>query len=139
MSLVEVAAVDPLLFAMVEVHADAIEHAMHEGRLVDLGLCTDAQVFAQVEVSLAQAAQRAGFAGARAMAALSAADYCDDPGAFAPRRKAALWRSCQLHGCEDLYWQLTGFHLPPVPAVLMGRFVDALLGECAGPGSDGEL
>lgn len=139
MSLVEVPRVDPLLFAMVEVHADAIEHAVHEGRLVDLGLRSDAEVFAQVEVSLVQAAQRAGSSGSRAMAALAAADYCDDPGAFAARRRAALWRSCQLHGCEDLYWQLAGFHLPLVPEALMGRFVDVLLGESAGAGEDGRL
>jgi len=138
MSVVTVPAVDPLLFAMVEVHADAIEHAMHEGRLVNLGLRSDAQVREQVKVSLAQAAKRAPQAGARAMAALAAADYCDDPKAFAPRRQAALWRSCLLHGCEDLYWALCGLDLPSVPQALMDRYVDVLLGECAGPGVDGE-
>lgn len=137
MSVVEVTAVDPGLFARVEVDADAIEHAMHEERLVDLGLRTDVEVCEQIAVSLAQAVAMAG-EGPRAMAALAAADYCDDPGAFAPRRRAALWRSCQLHGCEDLYWRMAGFDLPPVPQALMGRFADALLGESAGPGRDGE-
>lgn len=137
MSLVEIPTVDPLLFAMVEVHADAIEHALHEGRLVDLGLRTDAEVFAQVEVSLAQAARLAGGAGARAMAALAAADYCDDPAPFAARRRAALWRSCQLHGCEELYWRMSGLQPAAVPEGLVDRFAEVLLGEAAGLGEDG--
>ena len=101
---------DAGLFARVERDADAIEHAMHERRLVDLGLRSDAEVREQIQISLAQAGR-----GERAMAALAAADFLDDPALFAPRRKAALWRSCQINGREELYWALCGPERPLVP------------------------
>jgi len=117
---------DQALFQVVERDADAIEHAMHEDRLANLGLRSDDEVRAQIAVSLAEAGL-----GERAMAALAAADYCDDPALFAPRRWAALWRACQLHGCEALYWTLQG----PDPA----QFAVPLASlRCAVPGCGSE-
>lgn len=120
--------IDPELFALVERDADAIEHALYEGRLANLGLRTDDEVSAQIAVSLSEAGP-----AVNAMAALAAADYCENPSAFAPRRWAALWRACQLHGCEDLYWALQG----PDPAAPGAPRLSAL--HCAVPGclSDG--
>lgn len=114
--------IDPVRLARVERDADAIEHAMHEGRLFNLGLRSDEEVRAQIQVSLQEAGD-----GERAMAALAAADYCENPEAFAPRRWTALWRACLLHGCEDLYWTLHG----PDPAQTTPPLV-AL--RCAVPG-----
>ena len=96
-------AIDPAQLALVDRDADAIEHALYEGRLFNLGLRSDAEVSEQIDVNLAEAGP-----GTYAMAALAAADYCENPQEFAPRRWAALWRACQLHGCEDLYWALSG-------------------------------
>ncbi|MBS2962623.1 hypothetical protein KGA66_06160 [Actinocrinis puniceicyclus] len=118
---------DARVFAAVELDADAIEHAMHEERLVDLGLCSDAQVREQIAVSVAQAG-----GGEHAMAALAAADYCDAPEAYARRRQAALWRACQLHGREDLYWALHGPARPQAPAPALSAMRCALPGCVSG-------
>jgi hypothetical protein len=102
------------LLPVLQRNVDAIEHALHQGRLVDLGLRTDTQVREQIGVSLAEAG-----IGRFAMAALAAADYDDNPPAFARRRQAALWRACQLHGCEDEYWRLVGRSPYAAPAPLI--------------------
>lgn len=140
MSLVEVHPMDPAQLAAVHRDADAIEHAMHEGRLYDLGLRTDTQVREQIAVSLAQARDLLGD-GPDAIAGLAAADYCDHPAGFAGRRRSALWRACQLHGAEWLWWQLIGQDptadpAPLIPAV--DELAEALLAESAGPGVDGD-
>ncbi|MGH3415312.1 MAG: hypothetical protein ACRDVE_10165 [Actinocrinis sp.] len=137
MSLVQVPPVDPAQVALVELHADAIEHAMHEGRLADVGLRTDDEVAAQIEVSITQARTRLGDR-VSAMAALAAADYCEDPTAFVERRRAALWRSCQMHGCEQLFWAMNGQDPSIRPAPVFDALGDLLLDETAGPGSDGD-
>lgn len=102
---------------VVQRNADAIEHALHQGRLTDLGLCSDAEVLEQIQASLDEAG-----VGRYAMAALAAADYCDSPelpALFTRRRQAALWRACQLLGVEDEYWTLIGRSPYQVPAPVL--------------------
>jgi len=96
------------LIGSIHLDTDAIEHALHTRRLVDLGLRTDDEVRAAIIAVMREAG-----GNGRAVAALAARDYgqaVDDgvPAAFVRRRQAALWRACQLHRCEDLYWQLAG-------------------------------
>jgi hypothetical protein len=95
-----------------EIYADAeaIEHALHERLIADLGLLPDADVLRAIAIVAAQAAPLPG-----ALGALVAADYADDPAAFARRMHAALWRAAQLHGAEALYPALVDHDTAAVP------------------------
>lgn len=83
--------------------AEAIEHALHEQLLRDLGLRTDAEVVLAIAEVRAEAAQRS-----LSLAEVAAYDYADNEAAWPPRWCAALWRSCQIHHAQDQYPALTG-------------------------------
>ncbi len=83
--------------------AEAIEHAVHDGTLVSLGLLPDVDVLVAIASVTTEARLLPGGLGA-----LMAGDYADDPGAFCRRMRNALWRAAQIHQAEDLYPQLVG-------------------------------
>jgi hypothetical protein len=92
----------------IRIDAEAIEHALHDGILADLGLLPDAQVTAAIAAVASQARLLPG-----GLALLLAGDYFDDPGAFVRRMNNALYRAAQIRGSEDLYPQLRLRQPPP--------------------------
>lgn len=102
---------DTDFYAVVLADAEAIEHALHERLLRDLGYRSDAEVVIAIAEVRAEAEARA-----LTVAALAAGDYADDEHAWPTRWSAALWRSCQIHHAESLWGQLCA----PAPADTIG-------------------
>lgn len=83
--------------------AEAIEHAMHEGRIAFLGLLPDSEVLRAMVLVAEQARPLPGGLGA-----LMAADYAENPEGFCRRMHAALYRAAEMHRAVELYPQLVG-------------------------------
>ncbi len=82
---------------------EAIEHALHEGRLAFLGLLPDSDVLRAMVLVAEEARLVPG-----GLATLMAGDYDDDPAAFCRRMHTALFRAAQMHRAVELYPQLVG-------------------------------
>lgn len=117
---------EPTLAAAVVADAEAIEHAIHAGGLTALGLQCDAVVVAEIAWSMREARRLH-----TTVAALAAADYEDEPAAWALRYLPCLWRACQLHGAEHLYPALTGTSRAGL-LTDADRLAEALLAETMG-------
>lgn len=100
---------------------EAIEHALHEGRIAFLGLLPDSDVLRAMVLVAEEARLVPG-----GLATLMAGDYADSPEQFCRRMHNALWRAAQMHHAEDRYAELIG----------TDRACDALLAESAGSGDD---
>lgn len=83
-------------YAEVVIGAEAIEHALHLGLIANLEQRSDREVVDAIAAVAREAADVPG-----GLAALFAADYADDPGAFPARMNAALTRSAHMHHDEN--------------------------------------
>lgn len=105
------AAVESDFYAVVIADAEAIEHALYERLLVNLGYRSDAEVVMAIAEVRAEAEARC-----LTVAALAAGDYAESESAWPVRWSAALWRSCQIHHAEELWGRMCS----PIPADTIG-------------------
>ncbi|HLK43435.1 MAG TPA: hypothetical protein VKV34_08840 [Thermoleophilia bacterium] len=117
---------DTTLAAVIRADAEALEHAMREGRVTDPETVLPGVLVQEIALSNSEAYALPG-----GMGALIASDYDADPWAFCARMVVALRVSVQLHDAEALLPLLTGTDPATYAAIL------ATLDETAGPGEDG--
>jgi hypothetical protein len=99
--------------AVIRDDAEAIEHAIHDGRLTPHGiLLAGTEVVLEIAESRAQGARTPG-----GLPTLVAADYADNPAAFCARMRTALALAAQLHHAPQLLPMLTATNLILLPAV----------------------
>ena len=117
---------DTTLAAVIRADAEALEHAMREGRVTDPETVLPGVLVQEIALSNSEAYALPG-----GMGALIASDYDADPWAFCARMVVALRVSAQLHQTPELLPLLTGTDPATYAAIL------ATLDETAGPGEDG--
>lgn len=100
------------VLAVVRADAEAIEHAMLEGRVTDPAVALPAQLVIEIAVSHCQASAVPG-----GLPALIAGEYDSDPAAFCARIVPALAASARLHGVPELLPVLTRTHVVHLYAV----------------------
>jgi hypothetical protein len=116
------------LAAVIRADAEAIEHAMREGRVTDPETVLPGVLVQEIALSNSDAYALPG-----GMGAVIADDYDADPWAFCARMSVALRVSAQLHqAAPELLPLLTGTDPGTYAAIL------ATLDETAGPGEDGD-
>jgi len=116
---------DDTLAAVIRADAEALEHAMREGRVTDPETTLPGVLVHEIAQSNSDA-----YACEGGMGALIAGDYDADPWAFCARMSVALRVSARLHQAPELL-PLTGIDPGTYAAIL------ATLDETAGPGEDG--